>query len=315
MGLMQIRAVPLNTDPLRGVRAGTTTTEDWDRRDEIAQRARSCAEDIMRRFVYSLTESKKAKDTLAEVQLEAVRLRSLLDEADSREALLTQMMASYSDALGQQMRVGQEQEQRARSMEALGSGVVVATGSSSSLAITASTGPSSSSSNPATEKALRAALLGDDLSAEEVRSLLQTCTENVAQLDQVRREMLQMRLDEALEENASLKLRLQQQQQQQQGGSAAQGRGGRYSVVGSSSSSPLSPHGTNAHSGLLDSDSLLFPKQKKEQPPLLSNERAMLVALMERDQLMQQRLVTMKEMVLEREKRIEQMKVLLAAKK
>lgn len=248
------------------------------------------------------------------MQLEAVRLRSLLDEADSREALLTQMMASYSDALGQQMRVGQEQEQRARSMEALGSGVV-ATSSSSSLAITASTGPSSSSSsNPATEKALRAALLGDDLSAEEVRSLLQTCTENVAQLDQVRREMLQMRLDEALEENASLKLRLQQQQQQQQGGGAAQGRGAaRYPVVGSSSSSPLSPHGTNAHSGLHDSEYL--PKQKKEQPPLLSNERAMLVALMERDQLMQQRLVTMKEMVLEREKKIEQMKVLLAAKK
>ncbi|CUG94129.1 Hypothetical protein, putative [Bodo saltans] len=244
--------------------------------------AKQCAEEIMARLLRALHAQREAQDKLAAAQLANVRLQSLLDESRGREVVLSQMMGAYS--------------------EVVNSGGAGAAGSSG--------GPSSRS---------RAHGVHADGSSgggpQQVEAYLQQCVQNLTRLDGVKRRLVDEKLKEVTEECA----RLKEKRLNSSGGTLAGISGSGHRLLGDVVQSQFGGDFIAAASSTAPARSSAtkfgdVTSQHSSDIPLLSDERALLLQLLERDKEYQSRMQKMKDMIIDKEKQNQDLKKLLAVR-
>lgn len=242
--------------------------------------AKQCAEEIMARLLRALHAQREAQDKLAAAQLTNVRLQSLLDESRGREVVLSQMMGAYSEVVNSgESGIGTSSHRRSSTThDGTFNGGGLASG-----------GP------------------------QQVEAYLQQCVQNLTRLDGVKRRLIDEKLKEVTEECARLK------ENKKLGSSGLVGSHDfskrllsdtLQGVFQQPNENVAAPQRTQQHQKILEAAT----SQTRTDIPLLSDEHALLVQLLERDREYQSRMQKMKEMIIEKEKQNQDLKKLLVVK-
>jgi hypothetical protein len=234
--------------------------------------AKQCAEEIMARLLRALHAQREAQDKLAAAQLANVRLQSLLDESRGREVVLSQMMGTYSEVVNSSGGAGTGGLSRGRLHGGNNDGAVGA-------------GP------------------------QQVEAYLQQCVQNLTRLDGVKRRLVDEKLKEVTDECARLKVKRGPAGPPGAAGSRLLGDTAQQQMLTQATASASNGSSSGAAASL---KKYFDPSSQRSDIPLLSDERALLLQLLERDNEYQSRMQKMKEMIIEKEKQNQDLKKLLA---